>query len=296
MAAIQSSRIIVLHLTKYGDSSLVVHAIDSVCGRCSYMLRGVGRSKRVTMGSLHNLAILDIVSVANPRSSMALIKEYEPAVHLSSLRSDMDKNAIAMFISELLYRTIVGQNNDERLFSWLCSAITLLDAAGKDANAASDTSVAAPVATASDAAIHKGPSGTNIANFHLWFLAGFCTVMGFGPTREGLFDGCDLLQSASSIQTPSRTDSTAAQGTDFRLPPSRTNGTAANCATDKGTNSDNLALLRQLAAAEFPEAMAIPLTGARRRDFCERMIRYISYHLGVNLNLRSLDVLHELYA
>jgi DNA repair protein RecO (recombination protein O) len=259
MAAIQSSRIIVLHLTKYGDSSLVVHCIDSVCGRCSYMLRGVGRSKRVTMGSLHNLAILDIVSVANPRSSMALIKEYEPAVHLSSLRSDMDKNAIAMFISELLYRTIVGQNNDERLFSWLCSAITLLDAAGKEADVAK-------------------PSGTNIANFHLWFLAGFCTVMGFGPTREGLFDGCDLLQSAGSFQTPSQT-----------------NGTAANGATAKGTNSDNLALLRQLTAAEFPEAMAIPLIGARRRDFCERMIRYISYHLGVNLNLRSLDVLHEIY-
>lgn len=237
MAAIQSSRIIVLHLTKYGDSSLVVHCIDSACGRCSYMLRGVGRSKRVTMGSLHNLAILDIVSVANPRSSMSLIKEYEPAVHLSSLRSDMDKNAIAMFISELLYRTIVGQNNDERLFSWLCSAITLLDAAGKDEENAK-------------------PSGMNIANFHLWFLAGFCTVMGFGPTREGLFDGCDLLQSASF---------------------------------------DNLALLRQLTAAEFPDAMAIPLTGARRREFCERMIRYISYHLGINLNLRSLDVLHELY-
>ena len=224
MAAIQSSRIIVLHLTKYGESSLVVHTIDSACGRCSYMLRGAGRSKHVTMGALHNLAILDIVSVANPKSSMAYLKEYEPAVQLISLRSNMDKNAIAMFISELLYRTIVEQNCDERLFNWLCSAITLL-------NAAND----------------------NIANFHLWFLAGFCTVMGFGPSREGLFDGCDLLQ------------------------------------------SDNLALLRQLTAYEFPEAMALPLTGARRRDFCEHMIRYISYHLGINLNIRSLDVLHELY-
>lgn len=232
MAAIQSSRIIVLHLTKYGDSSLVVHAIDSACGRCSYMLRGAGRSKRVTMGTLHNLAILDIVSVANPKSSMAYLKEYEPALPLTSLRSDMDKNAIAMFISELLYRTIVAQNNDERLFSWLCEAIARLDAVGATA---------------------AGPSGKNIANFHLWFLAGFCTVMGFGPAREGLFDGCDLL------------------------------------------HADNLALLRQLTAAEFTEAMAIPLTGARRRDFCEQMIRYISYHLGINLNLRSLDVLHELY-
>ena len=247
MAAIQSLRIIVLHLTKYGDSSLVVHAIDSACGRCSYMLRGAGRSKRVTMGTLHNLAILDIVSVANPKSSMAYLKEYEPALPLTSLRSDMDKNAIAMFISELLYRTIVAQNNDERLFSWLCEAIARLDAVGATAAGPS----AQPNATGET--IAAGPAGKNIANFHLWFLAGFCTVMGFGPAREGLFDGCDLL------------------------------------------HADNLALLRQLTAAEFTEAMTIPLTGARRRDFCEQMIRYISYHLGINLNLRSLDVLHELY-
>jgi DNA repair protein RecO (recombination protein O) len=225
MPAAQSSRIIVLHLTKYGDSSLVVHAIDSLSGRCSYLLRGAGRSKRVSMGALHNLAVLDIVSVPNPKSSLSYLKEYEPALQLNSLRSDINKSSIALFISELLYRTIVEQNCDERLFGWLCDAIGRLDAA-------------------------EG----SVANFHLWFLAGLCTVLGFGPTPSGDFDGADLL------------------------------------------HGDNLALLRELTAAEFTQAMAIPLNGARRRDFCERMIRYISFHLGINLNLRSLDVLHELYA
>ena len=232
MALTQQSRIIVLHLTKYGDSGLVVHAIDSEAGRCSYMLRGAGRSgaakagsrsSRVTVGSFHNLAVLDIVSVANPRSSMALITDYEPAIRLDSLRSDVDKNAIALFISELLYRTIVEQNYDPHLFAWLTDAIAKLDAA------------------------------QDIANFHLWFLAGLCTVMGFGPSREGLFDGCDMF------------------------------------------HAGNLALLRQITAADFSDAMAIPLNGSRRRDFCDQMIRYISYHLGMNLNLRSLDVLHALY-
>ena len=232
MALTQQSRIIVLHLTKYGDSGLVVHAIDSEAGRCSYMLRGAGRSGaakagsrsgRVTVGSFHNLAVLDIVSVANPRSSMALITDYEPAIRLDSLRSDVDKNAIALFISELLYRTIVEQNYDPHLFAWLTDAIAKLDAA------------------------------QDIANFHLWFLAGLCTVMGFGPSREGLFDGCDMF------------------------------------------HAENLALLRQITAADFSEALAIPLNGSRRRDFCDQMIRYISYHLGMNLNLRSLDVLHALY-
>ena len=281
MALTQQSRIIVLHLTKYGDSGLVVHAIDSEAGRCSYMLRGAGRSgtakagsrsSRVTVGSFHNLAVLDIVSVANPRSSMALITDYEPAIRLDSLRSDVDKNAIALFISELLYRTIVEQNYDPHLFAWLTDAIAKLDALGQDApenapgQAAPENALeqVTPTATPGRSAPENTPgqgaqtaapvrAASAIANFHLWFLAGLCTVMGFGPSREGLFDGCDMF------------------------------------------HAENLALLRQITAADFSEAMAIPLNGSRRRDFCDQMIRYISYHLGMNLNLRSLDVLHALY-
>ena len=272
MALTQQSRIIVLHLTKYGDSGLVVHAIDSEAGRCSYMLRGArrsgaakagSRSSRVTVGSFHNLAVLDIVSVANPRSSMALITDYEPAIRLDSLRSDVDKNAIALFISELLYRTIVEQNYDPHLFAWLTDAIAKLDALGQ-APAENAIGRSAPKNALGQAPPENAPeqgaqtavpgqSAPAIANFHLWFLAGLCTVMGFGPSREGLFDGCDMF------------------------------------------HAENLALLRQITAADFSEAMAIPLNGSRRRDFCDQMIRYISYHLGMNLNLRSLDVLHALY-
>ena len=252
MAQTQSSRIIVLHLTKYGDSGIVVHAIDSAAGRCSYMLRGAGRSKHVTVGSFHNLAVLDIVSIANPKSSMALLKEYEPAMHLDSLRSDVVKSSIALFISELLYRTIVEQNSDDRLFAWLCQAIALLDATGR-----------------------TDPAATSVANFHLWFLAGLCTALGFGPSQNGDFDGSEYLQSAKLTASPAFGSKVAAAD------PSR---------------GDNLTLLRQLTAKPFAEAMAIPLSGARRRDFCDSMVRYISYHLGINLHLRSLDVLHDLYS
>ena len=242
MALTQTSRIIVLHLTKYGDSSLVVHTIDSVRGRCSYMLRGAGRSKHVTVGAFHNLAVLDIVGVESPKSSMAYLKEYEPAMPLDSLRSDVVKNSIALFISELLYRTIVEQNCDDRLFAWLCDAIARLNALESGA----------------------------VANFHLWFMAGLCTVLGFSPSQTGDFDGSEYLQSAKL--------------------------TGDRPATSDPSRGDNLTLLRQLTAKPFAEAMAIPLNGARRRDFCDSMIRYISYHLGINLHLRSLDVLHDLYA
>lgn len=272
MSLTQTSRIIVLHLTKYGDSSLVVHAIDSQKGRCSYMLRGAGRSKHVTVGAFHNLAVLDIVSVESPKSSMAYLKEYEPAIPLDSLRSDVVKNSIALFISELLYRTIVEQNSDDRLFTWLCDAIARLNALGCKADATTDSQAGAPNSqdgrTAEDAANSTASQGS-AANFHLWFLAGLCTVLGFGPSQTGDFDGSEYLQNAKLIASLKATD------------PSR---------------GDNLTLLRELTAKPFAEAMAIPLNGARRRDFCDSMIRYISYHLGINLHLRSLDVLHDLYS
>ena len=260
MALTQTSRIIVLHLTKYGDSSLVVHTIDSVRGRCSYMLRGAGRSKHVTVGAFHNLAVLDIVSVESPKSSMAYLKEYEPAMPLDSLRSDVVKNSIALFISELLYRTIVEQNSDDRLFAWLCDAIARLNALESEA----------------------------VANFHLWFMAGLCTVLGFGPSQTGDFDGSEYLQNAKLIASPrgtTRTDARMGTGAEMGTP-----------LTSDPSRGDNLTLLRELTAKPFAEAMAIPLNGARRRDFCDSMIRYISYHLGINLHLRSLDVLHDLYA
>ncbi|MBR3526663.1 MAG: DNA repair protein RecO C-terminal domain-containing protein [Bacteroidales bacterium] len=277
MAQTQSSRIIVLHLTKYGDSSLVVHAIDSVRGRCSYMLRGAGRSKHVTVGALHNLAVLDIVSVESPKSSMAYLKEYEPAMPLTSLRSDIVKSSIALFISELLYRTIVEQNSDDRLFAWLCDAIARLDTLGQEAPEEVLGQEAPEEATGqtSPEAASGQRAAPAVANFHLWFLAGLCTVLGFGPSQSGDFDGSEYLQSAKLTASPAFGSKAAA--TD----PSR---------------GDNLTLLRQLTAVPFAEAMAIPLSGARRRDFCDSMVRYISYHLGINLHLRSLDVLHDLYS
>ena len=285
MSQTQTSRIIVLHLTKYGDSSLVVHAIDSQKGRCSYMLRGAGRSKHVTVGAFHNLAVLDIVSVESPKSSMAYLKEYEPAIPLDSLRSDVVKNSIALFISELLYRTIVEQNSDDRLFTWLCDAIARLNALGCKADATTDSQAGAPNSqdgrTAEDAGNSTASQGS-AANFHLWFLAGLCTVLGFGPSQTGDFDGSEYLQNAKLIASPRGTTRTdAGMSTPQPADPSR---------------GDNLTLLRELAAKPFAEAMAIPLNGARRRDFCDSMIRYISYHLGINLHLRSLDVLHDLFA
>ncbi|MBR5100808.1 MAG: DNA repair protein RecO C-terminal domain-containing protein [Bacteroidales bacterium] len=150
MPSVAKSRIVVLHLTKYSDHSLILHTVDSAAGRRSFLVRGLKRSNAVAL--FHPLSLLDVVSGESPKSSLAWLREWEPAASLPGLRGDRTKAAIAMFLSEVLYRSFTTELADLSLFDWLCDAIVRLDAA-------------------------EG----SVANFHLWFLVGYAVQLGFMP-------------------------------------------------------------------------------------------------------------------
>lgn len=223
MPSAGASRIIVLHLTKYSDRSLIVHAIDSKEGRQSFILHGAGRKSGArTISDFHSLNVLDVISSGNPSGSMRYLREWESVRPLNSLRSDIFKSSTALFISEVLYRSFTVEAADGALFDWLCSVIDTLDSA----------------------------SGS-IANFHLWFVAALCARMGFGPVDN--FEPREIF------------------------------------------SPEENALLCKLVSCDFEEAMAIPLNGRARSGFSRKLVQYLSYHLGVRLEIRSLDVLHELF-
>ncbi|MBR3074506.1 MAG: DNA repair protein RecO C-terminal domain-containing protein [Bacteroidales bacterium] len=56
-----------------------------------------------------------------------------------------------------------------------------------------------------------------------------------------------------------------------------------------------LGLLRQLLQASMAESMLIPMNGAQRNAVASLLLDYISYHIGTQLQVRSLQVLRELY-
>ncbi len=218
------SRIIVLHQTKYSDHSLIIHAIDSGLGRQGFLLRGAGKkSGSRVVSEFHSLSILDVVSSGKPENGLRYLREWDPVRPLLNLRTDIFKSSVALFISEVLYRSLTAGASDANLFDWLCSAIVRLDSA-------------------------EG----SIANFHLWFIVSYCAGMGFAP--DGNPEPGDIFTAEES------------------------------------------ALLSEIASRPFEEVMAIPLNGSARRSFSLKMVKYLSYHLGVTLNIRSLDVLHELFA
>lgn len=145
-----TSRIVVLHLTKFSDHGLVLHTVDSTAGRRSFLVRGIKRGNAVAV--FHPLSLLDVVSAESPKSTMNHLREWEPVQPLHGIRGDLVKSSLAMFISEVLYRSLTSELSDPQLFDWLCNVVSQLD----------------------------GAEGS-VANFPAWFLVSYAVRMGFMP-------------------------------------------------------------------------------------------------------------------
>lgn len=163
---------IVLHTTRYGDSSLIVHGYTRDNGRESFLLRGVGKTtpggnKRHSTALLHPLSILDTVTSENRLGKLKYLKEFTPSARLDNIRSDIAKSSIALFISEFLYKCLRETTPDPRMFDFIADSILTLETLEKP-----------------------------FSNFHILFLIRFTEISGFPPVRgyEKEFDPFDSVQ------------------------------------------------------------------------------------------------------
>lgn len=239
MPADRETRIIVLHLTKYGDRSLVVQALDAERGRTGFFLRGAGKG-RGPQGQFHGLSILDITT-ARGKGDLEYLREAERPYPLDAIRTDPYKSAVALFIGELLYRGVQDGAMDPALFEFLEEQILALNAI-------------------------EG----SIANFHICFLVDFCRALGFQP-KDNYTPDTPLFQPVTA---------------EF----------AAEDSLAETWSTEESRLLHDILSKPREEAMALPLNRDRRGVFAQKMVEYLSYHLSLNLNIRSLKVLHDLFS
>lgn len=59
---------------------------------------------------------------------------------------------------------------------------------------------------------------------------------------------------------------------------------------------ERLTDIRAIMEAPFADCMLIPLSGERRTEICRAILRYLEFHTESSINIRSLSVLHELFA
>ncbi|MBE6235680.1 MAG: hypothetical protein E7112_05545 [Bacteroidales bacterium] len=152
---VKDTELIVLHTTRTGENSLVVHTLSKEYGRRSFIIKGIG--KKSVMSLFLPLNVLEATVVESSRSNLYTMRNPVAKHPLLGVRGNMFKNSMTMFISEVLYRVIKEGAYEQGLFEWCEKNILLLDAMTED-----------------------------FSNFHLRFLLEFAVILGFSPQAYDL--------------------------------------------------------------------------------------------------------------
>jgi len=150
---LQKTRGIVLHSLKYSENSIIVKIYTESFGLVSYLVRSV-RSKKAALktGIFQPLTLLEMVVYHKKKPVLQTIKEIIHCQQFISIPYDIKKSSVAIFIAEILYKTIREEEQNKELFDFIQHSVEQLDA-----------------------------TEGRVAEFHLYFLIELTKYLGFYP-------------------------------------------------------------------------------------------------------------------
>ncbi|MGY8913862.1 MAG: DNA repair protein RecO [Flavobacteriales bacterium] len=150
-----TTKAIVLSGLKYGDTSLIVKAFTEQSGLKTYLLKGVLASKKGKIKSAYfqPLMQLEVVAYHKNKGTMESIREVRVNYHYESLHTNITKNAMTLFLAEMLSNSIFEEEENQKLFQFIEASLQWLD------------------------------THDEISNFHLYFLLRLTKYFGFFPQR-----------------------------------------------------------------------------------------------------------------
>lgn len=164
---LSKTSLIILGITKTGDNAIVLHTLSAAHGRKGFI---VNVNRKTPMSQFLPLNILEAEVIENPKSKLWRIRNITVKHPLMGIRSDIYKNTMTLFMSEVLFRIVREGSAGEDLFTWCEKSILTLDAIKSD-----------------------------YSNFHLRFLLELAIVLGFSPSIADLTpfaaDNIELLAS-----------------------------------------------------------------------------------------------------
>jgi DNA repair protein RecO (recombination protein O) len=119
---------IVLHHIKYKESSAIVHMYTDRYGRQAYIISNImGKKGGHRSNLLQPLFILEVEVYHKPERELHRVREIHHCIPFRTIPYDMKKSAQALFIAEILYRSLKEEESDPKLFDFLVHAIQWLD-------------------------------------------------------------------------------------------------------------------------------------------------------------------------
>lgn len=127
----QKTHGIVLHALKYGDNSLIVKIFTRDFGLKSFMVRGFrGKKSGLSPSLFLPLTILNL-DLKNSKSNGAFssIKDAQCIQPLHLIRNDFGKQAMSLFMAEVLYKTIPDEEAHPDLYTFIEDNLMYLNSA-----------------------------------------------------------------------------------------------------------------------------------------------------------------------
>lgn len=170
------TRGIVLHSIPYNDKYSIIYMYTEAFGRASYLVaRSRGKKSPVSRALFMPLSVVEMEVEHLNKRDLHRIRETKICFPLTELFCNPVKNMLALFLAEVLFRTVKETEPDTRLFEYLCEAIRLLEFAEE-----------------------------GLANFHLVFLLRLLHYMGIYPNAGSYTAGSyfDMLNGVFADRIP----------------------------------------------------------------------------------------------
>lgn len=171
----ETLRGVVLNVIKYNDRNNIVHIYTDRHGVLSFLVaQGKTPSARMRNAMMLPLSLLEFESNIIPNKDLYVMHDMRRAHQLGSIYADPVKNAVAMFVSELLSHTIHEREQNIPLFRFIETAVLLLENMRHGA-----------------------------ANFHICFLFHLGAFLGIEPDIESYREGSWFdMQGGTFVQNP----------------------------------------------------------------------------------------------
>ena len=123
---------IVLRSIKYGETSVIVSIYTELFGIQSYLINGVRKSSKKSTGSSASFqpaALLDLVVYHNDLKQLQRVREFRWSYLYEHVFFDVRKNAVSLYMVELLQKCFKQPEKNEVLYEFIEDAFIHLDKA-----------------------------------------------------------------------------------------------------------------------------------------------------------------------
>lgn len=130
-----TTRGIVFRFTKYRETSIISNIYTEEFGLGTYIINGVRSAKsKIKIGYFEPLNLIEFTVYHKPGRNIERITDIKSTHPIHSIRQNVYKSAISLFLVELLNKCIIERDKNLPLFDYLYNAILTLEQAPQNNN------------------------------------------------------------------------------------------------------------------------------------------------------------------